>query len=104
MVIDLLRLRFKKAFSRLKPVWGGYSPDHYLPSHCYSPRQVEKVFAKMKIMKRKGYCLIHPAWYFTKINQTLGERISNLLWKTDILLNKTFLWRFGEYTLFVMQN
>jgi ubiquinone/menaquinone biosynthesis C-methylase UbiE len=104
MVIDLLRFRFKKAFARLKPVWGGYSPDHFLPSHCYSPGQVKKAFDKLYVTKQKGYCIIHPAWYFTKINRKLGKRISGIFWKIDILLNKTFLWRFGEYTLFVFQH
>lgn len=104
MIIDVLRFRFKRAFGRLRYIWGGYSPDHYLPSHCYSPQQVEKAFSRLKIIKSKGYCIVHPGWYFIKINQIIGKRISRILWKVDTLLNKTFFWKFGEYTLFVFQN
>jgi ubiquinone/menaquinone biosynthesis C-methylase UbiE len=103
MIIEILKLNFKGAFARLKRVWGGYSPVKHLPSHCYTPGQIKKVFKDMNLLKCKGYSIVHPAWYYTRINKKL-HRFSKMLWQADILLNKTFFRRFGEYSLFVFQN
>ena len=103
MLLDSVRFRFKKALSRLKPFWHGYSTSNYLPSHCYTPKQIKKAFSGLKLVKSKGYSILHPAWYFTKINRKLGK-LGWVLWNIDKVLNKTFLWRWGEYTLFVFQN
>ena len=102
ILLEIAKLNFIRAFARLKPIWGGYSPVKYLPSHCYTPAQIRKAFQGMKLIKKRGYSILQPAWYFTRINRKLG-RAGKLLWKADLLLNKTFLWRFGEYTLFVFQ-
>lgn len=104
MLIETARFRFSKAVSRLNPVWGGYSPSHYLPSHCYSSGQVKLAFTELKILQRKGYAIVHPAWFYTNINQKIGSRISRYLWKIDQVLDKTFLWRFGEYGLMVFKD
>jgi len=104
MLIDLMRLRFRKAFARFKYVWGGYSPTVFLPSHCYTPRRVKRAFKDLKVIRRRGYTIIHPAWFYININQKLGSRLRRILWKTDNLLNRTFLWRFGEYGLLVFQR
>lgn len=104
MLIDMARFRFSRAFSRLKPVWGGYSPTVFLPSHCYTPAQVKRAFHDLKIIRRHGYTIIHPAWFFTQINRKLGRRLSYLLWSIDKVLDKTFLWRFGEYGLMVFKR
>jgi len=103
MFIELIRLRFSKAFGRIKPVWGGYSPSKFLPSHCYSPRQIKHVFEGFQQLKSKGFSIVHPAWYYTGINIKLG-RLRKYLWQADVFLTKTFLWRFGEYTLFVFKK
>lgn len=103
MFIELIRLRFAKAFGRIKPVWGGYSPSKFLPSHCYSPRQIKHAFKGFTLIKQKGFSIVHPAWYYTGINRKLGK-LRKYLWRIDLLLNKTFLGRFGEYTLFVFKK
>ena len=103
MVIELLKLRFRAAFSRLKTMWGGYSPSKFLPSRCYSPAQIEEAFHNFVILKRKGYSIMHPAWYYHRLNRLL-RRFSPWFWQADQLMNKSILWRFGEYTLFVFRK
>lgn len=103
MLIELVKFRFKYAFARLRPVWGGYSPVKYLGSRCYSPREITKAFSELEVLKKKGYSILHPAWYYPNLNRRLGK-ISHCLWKADHLLNRTFLWKFGEYTLFVFKK
>lgn len=103
MLLEILRLRFSSAFGRIKPVWGGYSPSKFLPSHCYSPSEIKKAFVGFTVESHKGFSIVHPAWYYTNLNQKLGK-LRKYLWMTDRLLNKTFLWRFGEYTLFVFKK
>jgi ubiquinone/menaquinone biosynthesis C-methylase UbiE len=102
MLLEMAKLNFRRAFARLKPIWGGYSPVKYLPSHCYTPAQIRKSFHGMKLIKIRGYSILQPAWYFTRINNKLGKA-GKLLWKADLLLNRTFFRRFGEYILFVFQ-
>jgi ubiquinone/menaquinone biosynthesis C-methylase UbiE len=103
MFIEIFRLRFARAFARLKTQWGGYSPTHYLPSHCYTPRQVKNAFTGLKVLRKKGYSITHPAWFYTKINQKLGKFRKIFLW-IDHKLDKSFLWRFGEYGLLVFKH
>jgi ubiquinone/menaquinone biosynthesis C-methylase UbiE len=103
MIIELARFRFKRAFARLKPTWTGYSPVKYLPSHCYSPKQIKKAFKALKPTEITGFSIIHPAWYYTQINKRLGK-LRRLLWGFDQFLNKTPLKVSGEYTLFVFQR
>lgn len=103
MLIDLVRLRFRSAFGRIKPLWGGYSPSRFLPSHCYSTSEIEKAFQGFRIKSQKSFSIVHPAWYYTHLNEKLGNS-RKYLWQTDLLLNKTFLRRFGEYSLFVFEK
>ena len=103
MMIELLKLRFRPAFSRLKTVWGGYSPTEFLPSRCYSPNEIKKLFPQFDLLKRKGYSILHPAWYYHGINRLL-RKFSPFIWKADMLLNKTFAWRYGEYALYVFKK
>ena len=104
MLIEVLRCRFLRVFSRLKTTWGGYSPSHFLPSHCYTPHQVKEAFSDIKFIGKKGYTIVHPAWFYTKINIKLGKRLSRILWKIDTFLSRTFLWSFGEFGLMVFKN
>jgi ubiquinone/menaquinone biosynthesis C-methylase UbiE len=103
MLIEMLKLRFGAAFSRLKPQWGGYSPTRHLPGSCYSPRQVKHAFSRFQLLKQYGYSIIHPAWYYHRLNRS-PERIRRALWNTDVLLRKTPLWKYGEYALYVFQK
>ncbi len=103
MLIELLKLRPKAAFSRLRKVWGGYSPTVYLPSRCYSPKEIRHAFGSCNILLKKGYCIFHPAWYYHGLNSLL-RRFSRLLWKIDMFINKTPMWSLGEYTLFAFQR
>lgn len=100
ILISLLKLNFKAAFARIKPVWGGYSPSKFLASKCYSPSFIENAFSRFQVKYRKGYSILHPAWFYDK-HSSRFPRLLKFLWKADTLLNKTFLWSFGEYTLFV---
>lgn len=102
MFIESLKGRFRAAFARLRKVWGGYSPTIFLPSRCYSPRQVYRAFRGMKPVHRHGFSIIHPAWYYHGLNR-MPLRLRHFLWKFDLLLNKSFLWRFGEYSLYVFK-
>jgi ubiquinone/menaquinone biosynthesis C-methylase UbiE len=104
MLIEMIRCRFLKVFSRLKTTWGGYSPSQFLPSRCYTPGQVKEAFSGMKVIQNKGYTIVHPAWFYTKINSKLGERYRRILWSVDTILSKTFLWRWGEYGLVVFKT
>ncbi|MEX0986738.1 MAG: class I SAM-dependent methyltransferase [Bacteroidales bacterium] len=103
MIMELIKCRFVAAFSRLKPEWGGYSPSKFLPSRCYRPGEIKKYFSDFKMVRRKGFSLLYPAWYYQRLYRLLGP-LNPLLWKADRMLNKTPLWRFGEYSLFVFQN
>jgi ubiquinone/menaquinone biosynthesis C-methylase UbiE len=103
MVLEMMKLRFSNAFARLRKFWGGYSPVKKLPSRCYSPSQIRETFREMKLLRRRGFCIKHPAWYYHGLNQKL-KRMSPLFWKFDLWLNHTTFWKFGEYTLFVFQK
>ncbi len=103
MMLELCKLRFRAAFARWRKEWGGYSPSQHLPGRCYSPQQVRRAFKGFRLIERKGYSILHPAWYSQRINHLL-RRASPWLWRADRLLNKTPLWSMGEYTLFVFQK
>ncbi len=103
MLIELMKFRFKAAFSRLRKEWGGYSPSEYLPSRCYTPKQIKKAFSHFQLLKKKGYSILHPAWYYHRLNRMLRKALP-ALWKTDTILNKSPFWSWGEYTLFVFEK
>jgi SAM-dependent methyltransferase len=103
MMVQMLKLRFDIAFARLKKVWGGYSVDRHLPSRCYSPREIKRIFRQFFIRERKGYSITFPAWYNYKKFDGKDGKLKRL-WKFDEKLQKTFLWSKGEYTLFVFQK
>lgn len=103
MLVQMLKLNFKRAFARIRKIWGGYSPERYLPSRCYSPSQIKKAFRPMKRVEKKGYSIFFPAWYNFKkalANPVRTER----LWNIDQKLQKTCLWSKGEYILFVLEK
>jgi ubiquinone/menaquinone biosynthesis C-methylase UbiE len=103
MFVQFVKLNFKTAFARLKEDWGGYSPDRYLPSKCYSPGYIKSVFQDFTILEKKGYSIFSPAWYNChKIAGKPGK--AEKLWKMDESIQNTPLWSLGEYTLFVFKK
>ncbi|HET6556314.1 MAG TPA: class I SAM-dependent methyltransferase, partial [Prolixibacteraceae bacterium] len=60
MLLELLRFRFSRAFGRIKPVWGGYSPTKFLPSHTYTPKEIKKAFEGYTLINCKGFSILHP--------------------------------------------
>ena len=103
MVLEMLKFRWRRAFSRYQSHWGGYSPSQHLPSRCYSPREVKRAFSGYQLIKQKGYSITHPAWYYHRLNRLL-KKFSPYFWRFDRMLNKTFFWSWGEYTLFVFEK
>lgn len=102
MAIELLKLRPRGAFSRLRKIWGGYSPNRFLPSKCYTPQKILTAFSEFKCRKKRGFSIVHPAWYYHKINRKI-HRVSHKLESIDKMLNRTPAWKWGEYTLFVFE-
>ena len=101
---NLVMLRPKKAFARLRKIWGGYSPTRFLPSRCYSSRQVHTVFKRHFNRKRRvGYCITHPAWYRHHWAPHQSLR-SKLLFRLDSILQWTPFWNLGEYSLYVYEK
>jgi SAM-dependent methyltransferase len=99
----LLKLKFTLAFRRLKKVWGGYSLDRFLPSKARAPKEIISAFGKDRLIKRKGYSILYPAWYeFEKYRdrkKSLEKR-----WAWDQRLNRTPLWSWGEYGLYLFKK
>lgn len=103
MLVQTAKLKFSIAFARIKKVWGGYSPERYLPSRCYSPKQILKAFSKFELLERKGYSIYFPAWYnYKKFLNKQGKL--DALWEKDQRIQKSSLWSKGEYTLFVFRK
>jgi SAM-dependent methyltransferase len=101
---NLVMLRPKAALARLRPVWGGYSPTRYLPSVCYSSRDVRKAFAPhLKRVRREGFCITHPAWYRHQWAPK-GSFRNRLFLLADRVLKYTPLWNLGEYSLYVYER
>lgn len=98
---NIITLRPKKAVARLRSIWGGYSPTRFLPSRCYSARQVHSAFhSHFNKRRRIGYCITHPAWYRAHWAPH-GSLRSSLLYRIDSLLQYTPFWNLGEYSLYV---
>lgn len=103
IIWNLLRFRFRRAFSRLLPVWPGYSPDRPLQSVCRSSREIQKLFSPcFHLAWRNGYSILYPAWYRHRFLAGSG-RLGELLWQMDRFLNKTPFWNLGEYSLYVFK-
>lgn len=103
ILVNLIKLRPGPAFGRLGKTWQGYSLDRDLPSHCYSPKQIYKVFSEFSLLERQGYSIFFPAWYNHHKFSGKGSKAEKL-WRLDKSLQKTFLWSKGEYALYVFQK
>lgn len=101
---NMVTLRPKKAVSRLRKVWGGYSPTRHLASRCYSARQIHTIFKNDLVKKyRRGYCIAHPAWYRHHWAPSKSVR-SKFLYKFDAFLQWTPFWNLGEYSLYIYEK
>lgn len=103
LLVQMIKLNFKTAFARLGKVWGGYSVDRHLPSHCYSPSFVKKSFSQFEVLERKGYSIFYPPWYNDHKVRNNPQK-SEALWQKDQRIQKTPLWSMGEYILFVFKK
>jgi len=103
LLVQMLKLNFVTAFSRLGKVWGGYSVTRFLPSHCYSPGRIKRAFSQFKLLEKKGYSIFYPPWYNDHKIRNNPEK-ADKLWNKDQKIQKTILWSKGEYTLFVLQK
>jgi len=102
MCIELLKLRPRRAFARLKPVWGGYSPTHFLASKCYTPADVKTAFAPLVCEKRLGFSILYPAWYYHGLYRRMPDRLLQWLWKWDEKISPGAIGKYGEYQLFTL--
>ncbi len=101
---NILLLRPRRAFSRLRPVWNGYSPTRSLPSYCPTAREIGRKFGQfLNPVYRKGYCILHPAWY-RKHWAPFNSVRSRSLYLIDRILQRTPLWNFGEYSLYIFES
>lgn len=103
LLVQMLKLNFKTAFARMGKVWGGYSVERHLPSHCYSPSFVKKSFSQFELLENKGYSIFYPPWYNDHKVKNNPEKAEKL-WQRDRKIQKTPLWSMGEYTLFVFRK
>ena len=101
---NALLLRPIKSFARLRSVWTGYSPTRVLPSRCLSAREVKRDFQPyMNLVQRRGFCILHPAWY-RKHWAPNGSIRSRILYWIDSILQRTPFWNLGEYSLYVFES
>ncbi len=96
-----LRGRPRRALARVTQKWAGYAPERPLDSMCRSASEIKRLFAPhARLIKRRGYSIIYPAWYRHRFIPVQG-RLGKMLWRLDGLLNHTPFWNLGEYTLYV---
>jgi hypothetical protein len=101
VLINLVKLRPRRAFRRFREVWGGYSELYHLESRCFSPREIKRAFGEdFQLTRREGYSILYPAWYRAQWIKRLGRKFTDLLWKADRVLNRTPAWCLGEYALY----
>jgi ubiquinone/menaquinone biosynthesis C-methylase UbiE len=103
MLAYLRRLKFKKAFERLKGIWWGYSENYVLRSQLHYGPQVLKVFKEFNLLYKRGYSITYPAWFQDRMAQKLGT-FGEKLWVLDGFLSKTPFWSWGEYILLVFEK
>lgn len=99
----LLKFNIKASRLRLNKIWGGYSPNKFLASKCYSYPQIKTYFNEFDLVYKRGYSILFPAWYENRINLKY-PKLCNTLWKVDEFLQHTPFWNLGEYSLYVFQH
>jgi SAM-dependent methyltransferase len=104
LIYECLRLRWRRACARLRPVWGGYAAAKPLESRCVSPRDIRHSFGgDFERVLRRGYSILYPAWYRRTRWVRGWPRLCEALWRADGWLNRTPLWSLGEYALYVLR-
>ena len=103
IIIESLKFKFSRAFSRLKKIWGGYSPTNFLASKCYSTREV-KSSSTLSCKYQRGYSIFFPAWYYRGIHRRLPNKIRLFLWHLDSKISSMKLGTLGEYMLYDFQK
>lgn len=103
IIAYLRRLKFVKAFERLQKTWPGYSETYSLESKMYYARQILNFFKPFRLLYKRGYSIIYPAWYQDRITNRLGS-FAEKIWRLDGILSKTPFWSWGEYVLFVFEK
>ena len=103
IIIESLKGKFGRAFSRLKKIWGGYSPTNFLASKCYSTSEV-KSSSTLSCEYQRGYSIFFPAWYYRGIHKRLPSKIRLFLWHLDSKISRTKLVTLGEYMLYDFQK
>lgn len=102
VLLNLIALRFKRAFARLSNRWRGYAEDKYLPSKALNPAEITQAFSHdFRINKKRGFSILYPPWYLHR-RVPKWALLENFLWTADTLLNKLHLWPYGEYALYVL--
>jgi hypothetical protein len=102
-LVKILKLKFRESLSRFRNKWKGYSPGRDLPSNVYSRRDIESLFSpEFNLIEKRGYSICYPPWYGAKYLRKM-KRIGPFLWNLDRVLQKTFLWNSGEYSLYLLK-
>jgi ubiquinone/menaquinone biosynthesis C-methylase UbiE len=104
MLIELLKGKFRSAFSRLQPIWGGYSPTKHLDSKCYSNAEIRMAFNQFEIVGFRGYSICFPAWYYQRLAAKIPVRLLRFLWSLDHFLGSSLIGNFGEYTRYTFKK
>jgi ubiquinone/menaquinone biosynthesis C-methylase UbiE len=100
IIKPMLKFKFSVATKRLGKVWGGYSPNKFLESRCYTSQEIIAFFSEFNLDYKRGYSILFPAWYENHIYKKYPKRCERL-WKIDQFLQKTTCWNFGEYSLYI---
>jgi len=102
-LVKNLKLKFRESMSRFNNKWTGYSPGRDLPSKVYSYPFVRSNFhPEFKIIEKRGFSICYPPWYASKYVNAF-KWLAPFLWNLDRVLQKTFLWNSGEYSLYVLK-
>lgn len=106
MLWELLKMKPKSAFGRLRKVWGGYSPTVFLASRCYATTEVLGITEslQLKCYKRAGFSIFFPAWYYHRLHKLIPNKGLHILWRIDHKISESFLGSFGEYVLYDLRT
>lgn len=101
--MNVMKGKLKHALARWQKIWAGYSHGSSVASSLYTPAEIIKAFPNLKLKGKKGYSIFYPAWYQADWLKRF-PRLCRILKKADAIANKCFLWKYGEYTLFIFEK
>jgi len=101
--INVFKGRLKQALARWQRFWAGYAQGSSVKSTLYTPKKIQKAFFQLQLKNKRGYSIFYPAWYQADWLMRF-PRLCRALKKADAVANKCFLWKYGEYTLFVFEK